>query len=120
MLFSEACHEMVNKRAKIKLPYWDGYWEWDRNLKSIMNCIKGNRTSVSCDSFGVMLNIPTDKWMIVNEENKEMENTYVTNNLTCKAVQLKDQAFLYKGILNTKLQCKINQFIILFLCDCSV
>ena len=51
MLFSEACHEMVNKRAKIKLPYWDGYWEWDRNLKSIMNCIKGNRTRVSCDTF---------------------------------------------------------------------
>lgn len=90
MLFSEACHEMVNKRAKIKLPYWDGYWEWDRNLKSIMNCIKGNRTSVSCDTFGVMLNIPTDKLIIVNEENKEMENTYVTNNLTCKAVQLKN------------------------------
>lgn len=90
MLFSEACHEMVNKRAKIKLPYWDGYWEWDRNLKSIMNCIKGNRTCVSCDTFGVMLNIPTYKWIIVNEENKEMENTYVTNNLTCKAVQLKD------------------------------
>lgn len=55
-----------------------------------MNCIKGNRTSVSCDTFGVMLNIPTDKRIIVNEENKEMENTYVTNNLTCKAVQLKN------------------------------
>ena len=55
-----------------------------------MNCIKGNRTRVSCDTLGVMFSIPTDKWMIVNEENKEMENTYVTNNLTCKAVQLKN------------------------------
>lgn len=90
MLFSQAYHEMVNKRAKIKLPSWDGYWEWDKNLKSVMNCIKGNRTRVSCDTLGVMFSIPTDKWIIVNEENKEMENTYVTNNLTCKAVQLKD------------------------------
>lgn len=90
MLFSQAYHEMVNKRAKIKLPSWDGYWEWDRNIKCVMNCIKGNRTRVSCDTLGVMFNIPTDKWIIINEENKEMENTYVTNNLTCKAVQLKD------------------------------
>lgn len=90
MLFSQAYHEMVNKRAKIKLPSWDGYWEWDRNLKSTMNCIKGNRTRISYDTLGVMFSIPTDKWIIVNEENKEMENTYITNNLTCKAVQLKD------------------------------
>ena len=90
MLFSQAYREMVNKRAKIKLPSWDGYWGWDRNLKSVMNCEKGNRTRVYLDIVGAMFIIPTDKWMIVNEENKEMENTYITNNLTCKAVQLKD------------------------------
>lgn len=90
MLFTEAYYRMMNDHVKIKLPHWDGYWEWDNGFKCTMKCIKGNRVRVTSCTIDVMTDTPSDKWMIVNEENKEMENTYITNNLTCKAVQLKD------------------------------
>lgn len=90
MLFAEAYYRMMNDHVKIKLPHWDGYWEWDNGFKCTMKYIKGNRVRVSSCTIDVMTDTPSDKWIIVNEENKEMKNTYITNNLTCKAVQLKD------------------------------
>jgi len=92
MRFSEAYYRMMNERVKIKLPHWDGYWEWDNFLKSTMNCMNGNRTRVSSGTIDVMIDTPCDKWMIVDEEDKDMKNTYKykTNYLSCEAVQLKD------------------------------
>ena len=77
MRFTEAFEAMKNS-AKVKLPSWAGYWEWDPEKKTIiMHCRAeesdtGNETMDIRESQRVeytITNMLSDEWMIANEAN---------------------------------------------------
>ena len=77
MRFTEAFEAMKNG-AKVKLPSWAGYWEWDPEKKTIiMHCRAeesdtGNETMDIRESQRVeytITNMLSDEWMIANEAN---------------------------------------------------